>query len=40
MMGKRKHHNPEQIVRKLQESDRLLNAGNSRLIPGRRCIQW
>jgi len=29
MMGKRKRHNPEQIVRKLQEADRLLNAGKS-----------
>lgn len=28
-MGKRKHHTPEQIVRKLQEADRLLNAGRS-----------
>ncbi len=28
-MGKRKRHNPEQIVRKLQEGDRLLNAGKS-----------
>lgn len=28
-MGKRKRHNPEQIVRKLQEADRLLNAGKS-----------
>jgi putative transposase len=26
-MGKRKRHNPEQIVRKLQDADRLLNAG-------------
>jgi transposase-like protein len=28
-MGKRKRHSPEQIVRKLQEGDRLLNAGKS-----------
>lgn len=28
-MGKRKRHNPEQIVRKLQDADRLLNAGKS-----------
>ena len=28
-MGKRKRHNAEQIVRKLQEGDRLLNAGKS-----------
>lgn len=28
-MSKRKRHNPEQIVRKLQEADRLLNAGKS-----------
>ncbi len=28
-MGKRKRHNPEQIVRKLQDADRLLNAGQS-----------
>ncbi len=28
-MGKRKRHQPEQIVRKLQEADRLLNAGKS-----------
>ena len=28
-MPKRKRHNPEQIVRKLQEADRLLNAGKS-----------
>jgi putative transposase len=26
-MGKRKHHSPEQIVRKLHDADRLLNAG-------------
>ena len=26
-MSKRKRHNPEQIVRKLHEADRLLNAG-------------
>lgn len=26
-MSKRKRHSPEQIVRKLQEADRLLNAG-------------
>ena len=28
-MAKRKHHTPEQIVRKLQDADRLLNAGQS-----------
>jgi transposase-like protein len=28
-MGKRKRHNAEQIVRKLQDADRLLNAGKS-----------
>ncbi len=28
-MSKRKRHNPEQIVRKLQDGDRLLNAGKS-----------
>lgn len=28
-MGKRKRHSPEQIVGKLQEADRLLNAGKS-----------
>ena len=28
-MPKRKRHSPEQIVRKLQEGDRLLNAGKS-----------
>jgi putative transposase len=28
-MGKRKRHSAEQIVRKLQEGDRLLNAGKS-----------
>ena len=28
-MGKRKRHNVEQIVRKLQDGDRLLNAGKS-----------
>jgi transposase-like protein len=28
-MSKRKRHSPEQIVRKLQEADRLLNAGKS-----------
>ena len=28
-MKRRKRHNPEQIVRKLQEADRLLNAGKS-----------
>lgn len=28
-MSKRKRHNPEQIVRKLQEADRLLNVGKS-----------
>lgn len=28
-MGKRKRHNAEQIVRKLQEADRMLNAGRS-----------
>jgi len=28
-MGKRKYHSAEQIVRKLQEADRLLNAGKS-----------
>ncbi len=28
-MGKRKRHSPEQIVRKLQDADRLLNAGQS-----------
>ncbi len=28
-MGKRKRHKPEQIVRKLQDADRLLNAGKS-----------
>ena len=28
-MGKHKHHSPEQIVRKLQDADRLLNAGQS-----------
>lgn len=28
-MAKRKRHNAEQIVRKLQEADRLLNAGKS-----------
>ncbi len=28
-MGKRKHHSPEQIVRKLQDADRRLNAGQS-----------
>ncbi len=28
-MGKRKRHNPQQIVRKLQEADRMLNAGKS-----------
>ena len=28
-MGKRKRHNPEQIVRKLQDADRLLNAGKT-----------
>ena len=27
MMAKRKRHSPEQIVRKLQDADRLLNAG-------------
>jgi transposase-like protein len=26
-MAKRKRHNPEQVVRKLQDADRLLNAG-------------
>ncbi len=29
MMSKRKRHSAEQIVRKLQEGDRLLNAGKS-----------
>lgn len=29
MKTKRKHHRPEQIVRKLQESERLLNAGKT-----------
>lgn len=28
-MGKRKRHNSEQIVRKLQDADRLLNAGKT-----------
>ena len=28
-MSKRKRHNPEQIVCKLQDADRLLNAGKS-----------
>lgn len=28
-MSKRKRHNPEQIIRKLHEADRLLNAGKS-----------
>jgi putative transposase len=28
-MGKRKRHTPEQVIRKLQEADRLLNAGKS-----------
>ena len=28
-MGRRKRHNPEQIVKKLQDADRLLNAGKS-----------
>lgn len=28
-MGKRKRHSPTQIVRKLEEADRLLNAGKS-----------
>ena len=28
-MSKRKRHSPQQIVRKLQEADRLLNAGKS-----------
>ena len=28
-MGKRKHHSPEQIVRKLHDADRLLNAGQT-----------
>ena len=28
-MSKRKRHSPEQVVRKLQEADRLLNAGKS-----------
>ncbi len=28
-MARRKRHSPEQIVRKLQEADRLLNAGKS-----------
>ncbi len=28
-MGKRKRHNAEQIVRKLQDADRLLTAGRS-----------
>lgn len=28
-MGRRKHHTPEQIVRKLQNADRLLNAGQT-----------
>jgi len=28
-MGKRKHHSPEQIVRKLQDADRRLNAGQT-----------
>ena len=28
-MAKRKRHNSEQIVRKLQDADRLLNAGRS-----------
>ena len=27
MMAKRKRHSPEQIVRKLEDADRLLNAG-------------
>ena len=29
IMGKRKKHTPEQIVRKLREADRLAEAGNS-----------
>ena len=29
MMGKRKRHSAEQIVRKLQDGDRLLNAGRT-----------
>lgn len=28
-MAKRKRHNPEQIVRKLQDAERLMNAGKS-----------
>jgi transposase-like protein len=28
-MAKRKRHNPEQIIRKLEEADRRLNAGQS-----------
>ena len=28
-MGRRKRHSPEQIVKKLQDADRLLNAGKS-----------
>ncbi len=28
-MAKRKRHKPEQVVRKLQEADRLLNTGKS-----------
>jgi len=28
-MSKRKRHKPEQIIRKLQEADRLLNAGKA-----------
>lgn len=28
-MSKRKRHNPEQIIRKLSEADRLLNGGKS-----------
>jgi len=28
-MSKRKRHKPEQIIRKLQEADRLLNAGKT-----------
>lgn len=28
-MGKRKHHSPEQTVRKLQDADRRLNAGQT-----------